>query len=180
MPQASKPTLFGAAPPAPPAPTAAARVSTQQKGLGLGGRLRSRKAAAVEAEAYEDSDDEEMGYALFDTDDSHTSAPPKKKSVPSDPLTALISLQTFSGSFPSSEQLFRVVGVDQKKVDEAAKKAGVSAEVISTVLAILFFERQLKDQEESWELVVEKARGWVEMEGCDFATVEAAVVELRG
>ena len=56
----------------------------------------------------------------------------------------------------------------------AAKTLGASAstadQILATALVITFLERKMPDEEDTWELVVEKARMWLQ------DTVEDAVL----
>lgn len=81
-----------------------------------------------------------------------------------DPLQALIDLQTFQGYWSLNEQLCAAVGVSGKEVEKVAKEKGLEGNWLATALAIRFLTLKLPEREESWELMVEKARLWLEME----------------
>jgi hypothetical protein len=133
----------------------------------------------VEAEVDEEEDGD-MGFGLFDdasgketpphsTSNSPTftntasgqqesASPTKRQKVDKESgtlLQRLIARQSFSGSWTAlSEQLC---------ADMNIKSEYATAEpTLLTVIVVVFFERKMRDQEETWELVVEKARGWVE------------------
>ncbi|KAF2841914.1 hypothetical protein M501DRAFT_1013297 [Patellaria atrata CBS 101060] len=77
----------------------------------------------------------------------------------------IIALQAFDGAFAWSETLFRVIGVergDVERVFAGVDRVGGREGVWATVLAVVFLERRLPDQEEDWVLVVGKARRWLE------------------
>ncbi len=74
------------------------------------------------------------------------------------PLEAIIAQQAFSGSWTWSAVLERLLGVTQDAVDKALH---IEAEATATLCAIAYLQAKLADDEEVWELVVEKARGWL-------------------
>jgi hypothetical protein len=57
--------------------------------------------------------------------------------------------------------------VNKDTTFQQALNKGVNAKVFGTALAVHFLTTKLKNDEESWELVVDKAKGWLEMNGCD-------------
>jgi hypothetical protein len=100
-----------------------------------------------------------------------SAAPPSPKPERSgkqlDPLQTLIELQTFEGYWSLDEKLCRAIGTKIETASQTAQRQGVDAKVVATALAVHFLTTKLKNEEESWELVVEKAKGWLEMNGCD-------------
>ena len=75
-----------------------------------------------------------------------------------DPLQKIIALQTFEGYWNLDAPLLEVVGLSaQHKAPQ-----GVDSKVWAAVLAITFLERKMAGDKEAWEMVVEKARGWLE------------------
>ena len=77
-------------------------------------------------------------------------------------LDELIALQTFSGYWNLNDKLLRVMNV----TPQAAKNvSGVEDELWATALAVLFLETKLGDEKDSWEMVVDKARGWLSTQG---------------
>jgi hypothetical protein len=85
--------------------------------------------------------------------------------TPEDLSTYLISLQTFEGSWEVSPALLIALQIQDVTVKEACAKAAVDAKVFLTALVIAVFERKLRASEGSWELVVDKAKGWLEGQG---------------
>jgi hypothetical protein len=85
----------------------------------------------------------------------------------------LISYQAFDGSFTNSEQLTWALGSDYKGLmgelrhiiildsSNPAVAASDYATICMTILVAVFFEEKLKDCKELWELIVEKAWGYV-------------------
>ena len=79
------------------------------------------------------------------------------KAEETDPLRNLIILQTFDGYWNLDFSLLEIVGVSvQHKAPQ-----GVDSRVWAAVLAITFLEKKMASDKDSWEMVVEKARGWL-------------------
>jgi hypothetical protein len=105
--------------------------------------------------------------------------PPAPKAQPADPLQTLIELQTFEGYWVLDERLCKAMGVKMALAVQEAKKKGVDTKVLATALAVHFLTTKLKSEEESWELVVDKAKGWLEMNNCgEGSEIEKVVAEL--
>jgi len=68
----------------------------------------------------------------------------------------LVSLQEFDGSFEASERLASAIGVSVSDVSRVSGELGVSASVLATALAVLFFETKLAHLADDWQLVVAK------------------------
>ncbi|RYN93367.1 hypothetical protein AA0119_g9510 [Alternaria tenuissima] len=159
------------------------------RGLGRGGAMRHRKVApqatndchdlSLDMEEKEESD-EDMGFALMDSPVSPQS-PAYSPTSPSSPnskrqkteeetgtlLQRLIARQSFEGSWAAIDKL----PCDEMKLDrDAASKAIAKLtetnadKVLATATVVMFLEKKMQDEEETWELVVEKARAWLENE----------------
>ncbi|KAK3824892.1 MAG: von Willebrand domain-containing protein [Benniella sp.] len=74
----------------------------------------------------------------------------------------IVGLQTFEGYWKWQEGLLSCVGVDSALAAEAVKKHGWDLRVAATALAIVFLEKKKAGEKDAWELVVEKAKGWME------------------
>jgi hypothetical protein len=120
---------------------------------------------AEEAEEAEESGGEDMGFGLFD---DGPAAPPAPKPINAeDPLQALTSLQTFSGSWSWSTDLERILGVTLEEITKLNLPSVVTGhaekdDILATACAVLFFKSKLKEEEDIWEMLVEKAEGWLE------------------
>ena len=77
-----------------------------------------------------------------------------------DPLDQIISLQSFQGFWELEKALLDACGIK-----ESASVTGSSRRVAATILAIIFLERKLAGEKDSWELIVEKAKGWLDSQG---------------
>ncbi len=74
-----------------------------------------------------------------------------------DPMQKIIALQTFEGYWNLDATLLEIVGLSAQH--KAPK--GVVSKVWAAMLAITFLEGKLVGDKEAWEMVVEKARGWL-------------------
>jgi hypothetical protein len=56
--------------------------------------------------------------------------------------------------------------LDRRSATEAvAKLTETNADqILATATVVMFLEKRMQDEEETWELVVEKARAWLENE----------------
>jgi von Willebrand factor type A domain/Vault protein inter-alpha-trypsin domain len=82
----------------------------------------------------------------------------------------LISLQAFDGSWNLTDRLFNVLGIGQEKAKSLL--AGLEGTVIATVLAVAFLEGIMAAEEGIWEMVVEKAKGWLDIKTGDGKNVD--------
>jgi hypothetical protein len=99
------------------------------------------------------------------------SASDKPHLSPREQAKALIALQGFEGSFPLSASLAAIIGAPLQDLEARLTQfapvavSGLKAEeerrLWATVLAVSVFEGKLAGEAEMWELVVEKARGWI-------------------
>ena len=102
------------------------------------------------------------GFGMFDESTSDRSA----ASSPTprwDPLQDLIALQTFEGFWELNPELTRVdsdFSDGEKQIPD-----GLSSKVWATMLAIEYLEHNEAGKKEVWELVAEKARGWLIKQG---------------
>ncbi|XP_014558004.1 hypothetical protein COCVIDRAFT_95705 [Bipolaris victoriae FI3] len=127
-------------------------------------------SAEEEKEQEDDDSDEDMGCGLFD-DDEPSAAPPSIID-PGKFLQRLIAQQSFSGTWPSIPGLpCREMGINvaeamevaQRLVDDGvAKDVSVAEQYVATAAVISFLEKKMANEEDTWELVVEKARTWLE------------------
>lgn len=71
----------------------------------------------------------------------------------------LIALQSFDGSWEWSERLITVLEIDRKLVKDVL--VDFEEKVMATLLAVGFLEGKMSVEVELWEMVVEKAKGWL-------------------
>ncbi|KAH7400312.1 von Willebrand domain-containing protein [Cadophora sp. MPI-SDFR-AT-0126] len=95
-----------------------------------------------------------------------------------DKVLALIELQDFDGFWASDskKRAFNIVGV--KDTDSPV---GVDAKVWLTILVVKFLQEKCGEEQGTWELVVEKARAWLDGCGVDgLEGLEEKAGELLG
>ena len=148
-------SFASAAPPPAPAGRGGRTAQTARKSSGgmaprkqLASRA-ARKSAPTMGLAFGSEGEEEDG------DFSDTSL--------TDSMHALIDLQTFSGAWAWDAQLFTILGIAEASVS----KDGQDEVVVATALAIAWLEKVVPGQKGVWEMVVEKAKGWMKGQGVD-------------
>ena len=77
-----------------------------------------------------------------------------------DPLDQIISLQNFQGFWELEQALLDACGIKKR-----ASATDSSQRIAATILAIKFLERKMAGEKDTWELIVEKAKGWLDSEG---------------
>ncbi|CAJ0544609.1 Ff.00g037020.m01.CDS01 [Fusarium sp. VM40] len=149
-------------------------------------RSEMDEAAAMPLIDYSDEENEEndsgqdMGFCFFDGGGPAAPAAPAAPQVPQQaptpaqkktseisPLQALTTLQTFSGSWSWSADLERVLGFTAETISKIELPAVVrdhteKESILATACAVLFFKKKLMDEKDTWEMLVEKAEGWLE------------------
>jgi hypothetical protein len=113
--------------------------------------------------------------------------PGRARYNPSAMLQRLIGLQSFEGSWDMKSSPWDAIGVRPEQVDAivdelvaAHSRVGREkmASLVSTAVFITFIEENMADQEETWELVVGKARDWME-ESADRQIVEEVLMKVK-
>lgn len=107
------------------------------------------------------------GFTAYGGFAAHGGSVAEENKVPKEEelLHRLISLQTFEGQWVLAGSLLQDLQISEEGLASAAAKTGVDAEVFLTAVVIAVFEKKLKEFEGSWELVVDKAKGWLEEHG---------------
>lgn len=75
-------------------------------------------------------------------------------------LHELTSLQKFDGSWMWTQTLFAVLELEEELVK--ATLPGLEETMMATLLAVAFLEGKMSEDEGVWEMVVEKAKWWLE------------------
>ena len=120
-------------------------------------QVTSLAAEEAAEEAKETDEEVDEGAEAEEEMDEEMSAKVDTKVEETDPLQKIIALQTFEGYWNLNAPLLEVVGLPaQHKAPQ-----GVDSKVWAAVLAITFLERKMAGEKEVWEMVVEKARGWL-------------------
>lgn len=73
----------------------------------------------------------------------------------SDKVHAIINLQNFEGHWEAGNELFRIMDLNDR-----AQKSKTLVE--TTLLVVVFLEQKMAGEKDVWELVVEKARAWLQ------------------
>ncbi|KAF7560230.1 hypothetical protein G7046_g3938 [Stylonectria norvegica] len=127
------------------------------------------------------SSDEDMGSPLSPPESKKKK---KKKQTAasvesSNLLQDLISLQTFVGSWAWSSKLTNILGVTSLKALELGLPSSVHGDVLATLCAVVFLKKKLADEEDAWEMLVDKAENWLQDQtGGDLEALEKAVEGL--
>jgi len=91
----------------------------------------------------------------------HSHSAPAKPKSDDEILRDIISLQKFEGNWSWDAQLCALLGVSS--ADASGKDPVKSTpDVFATAMVVLFLETRLAKEKETWELMVEKARQWME------------------
>ena len=159
----SQTVAFGAPPP-PPGQSAG---FTMDAAGASGGHSASKKKKSSIGDRATGS-----GSARFRSLGSGGSPEPEEEAQkPADPLEEIVSLQTFEGSWPSSADIFRIIGVSQEKVGEALRAKGTEwaerlasggGDVLATAAVLAFLGVKMGDRKEEWEMIGDKAWEWLE------------------
>ena len=159
--------------------------STAKKAGSLGDEIEADEVV----EEDEDSD-EDMGFGLFDGDtppatpavasaSAHAPAvaasylgPEKKTDVDEGSiLQRLTKKQSFEGSWTNDDLPCDAMGVQRHPASVVIEKLVVAypgldreriGKLFATAIAVIFLEKKLIDQEDTWELMVEKAKEWLD------------------
>lgn len=134
-----------------------------------------------ESDEEADESDGDMGFALFDDETppkqgklTHEEEPSNEEKPSDGPLLVrIVDRQAFDGSWPSYTSIpCKEMGLKpddvQKLIETIASTAKQDAEqnsikaLVTTVLVVRYMEKKMADEEETWELVVEKARMFIE------------------
>ena len=78
-------------------------------------------------------------------------------------LQRLIARQSFDGSWTGIiDQLCDEMSMDRDVVEQVARETTDVEQALSTAVVVVFLENKMEGEEQTWELVVEKARAWFE------------------
>lgn len=94
-------------------------------------------------------------------------------------MHTLIALQTFSGAWAASQDLWAVLEIDPDSI----VLEDCSDDAKATIIAIAYLEKEFSDKKDVWEMLVAKAKAWLakdmgmDQEGMD-AMIQAAAAEL--
>ncbi|KAG0636453.1 hypothetical protein HOY80DRAFT_359314 [Tuber brumale] len=126
--------------------------------------------------ARESGSDSDRGFHLPEEDYEEVSPPtspnPSKNDTPRQRVVRIICLQEFMGSFPVTEEMAQLIGLELLEVEKLAKElfpdkdTDESKALAMTSLVVAYLELEMHEHEDTWQMVVEKAREFLE-EGCE-------------
>jgi hypothetical protein len=125
---------------------------------------KSKKDKKKKRTALDTMDISDDGIRFCDADSAAVEAgAPAKARTMEDRMHALIALQEFDGSWKWESQLWTVLGMDEVKLRSICKLAGVldDEKIQATIAAVAFLQTKARAEEEVWEMIVEKAMGWL-------------------
>ena len=134
----------------------------------------ARQVATDVSDGYKDTED----IMDYHSHESEGETPPEMTSPDADPLDKIVALQTFQGWWKLGDGLLDILELSRVEAEKSVP-GDVSSKVWATVLAIRFLEERLSDREDAWELVVEKARGWLSGQEVP-GEIEAELVDRAG
>lgn len=106
------------------------------------------------------------------------SNPSKRMKTAETPVEALIGLQKYAGSWSWSTQLQSILGVTKNAAERAEHSllGSLEDDVLATLCVVVYLKQSQRDEKDVWELVVEKAEGWLSSRcKLDVADLETAV-----
>lgn len=158
--QPARKSTGGMAPRKQLASKAARKATPSFEGVAPGGKRRKRVSTPkVKPAPKAKNDEDDESTSLIDySDEELTPTPPPQNPSETSPLHQIISLQTFEGFWEFHAALLNIIQIssNEHKVPE-----GLHLRLWATILAITFLERKMEWEKEAWEMVVEKARGWL-------------------
>ncbi|CUS12965.1 unnamed protein product [Tuber aestivum] len=108
---------------------------------------------------------------------------PSQSDTPHQKVVKIIRLQEFIGSFPVTEEMARLIGLEPLDAEGLAmelfpdKVTDASKILAMTALVVAYLELEMYEHEDIWQMIVEKACEFVE-EGCERA--EALKEKAKG
>ena len=78
------------------------------------------------------------------------------------PLDIITSLQRFQGFWELEQALLDVCGIAKGESAGTLPADALRQRIVATILAFTYLERRMADEEETWELIVDKAKGWLD------------------
>ncbi|XP_021948454.1 von Willebrand factor A domain-containing protein 5A [Folsomia candida] len=94
-----------------------------------------------------------------DENDETSSSPPTTRAQR---VLSIVNLQSFDGSFQLTQDLCKLICLSYEEMKAEASKQGWNTAVWATTLAIsCLIMTDLKDEKDSWDLVVKKAEKWI-------------------
>ncbi|KAL2024242.1 hypothetical protein VTK56DRAFT_9398 [Thermocarpiscus australiensis] len=105
--------------------------------------------------------------------------------APAGKLDSIVALQSFTGAWRWSDELLQLLELDKEQTTARATslQLGGASDVLATALVLAYLELKLADQRDEWEMLADKARGWLQdelrREGLFNFTVEKFLDEAK-
>ena len=166
---------IGGAPAPPPPPAPASRSSVSSTFGGLMSKGRGVFGGSKPVSQHTDKDRQEgkkkknSKFSVPGASSSQrTSELARSSNVKPDENESVVekvaALQTFIGSWAWSGDLEAVLGVKKAQAQAKISLPNVQSQqddVLSTLCAVVFLKRKFKDEQDTWEMFVEKAETWL-------------------
>ena len=176
-------SAYAASAQSPPAPSAPKGRTAQRARMSTGGKAPRKQLASkaarksapsargVQALADDDS------FALNEVGEVNDDADADADVEPVEEMHKLIDLQTFSGAWAWDAQLFAIISVEEAEAEKSMGGVVPDADSSATALAIAFLQTKVKGQQNVWEMVVGKAKGWLAQQMGGEQMMEEAVLK---
>lgn len=177
----------------PGQPQASENTKSKKRSLfggSIGGLDRCAPPRQPSPELKVDSADSDDGFGNLDDVTNHTNSEgngPKSTywTIASDKekVHRLIALQDFEGFWEPVAEVWGIMSLKGKDYkEERTLKGGEEGKVWTTILVVTFLEQKMKAEAGVWDLVVEKARAWLQaMKGeREIETLEAEATAMFG
>ncbi len=77
----------------------------------------------------------------------------------------IIELQHFEGCWDLNEEVAHILGFESLQQFCGGREEKTRGKEWATLLVVAFLEKRMREFEDVWDLVVEKAKGWLELQG---------------
>jgi hypothetical protein len=81
--------------------------------------------------------------------------------TPQELMFFLLLQQSFDGTWNSGPHLLKALDIEKSVLESEFARLDVDERLYTTQLVIAYFEERFGDDEDTWELVVEKAKAWL-------------------
>lgn len=192
-------SLFGGAPPStfgvssfgtgafgatPSPPSASSGLFGELSGFG-GSFQSSRKSNAPPIQQHQPTLSSNRSALSEGEDEAEAEAEEEEIFPENEDVIGLLSrLQQFSGYFNMSKQLLKLLGYSEKQINTVGTKLGIiwtdkeKKAALMTLLVLAHLDTKLKDSEEEWELMADKARAHLK-EKLEAEEMEVMKVEVQ-
>ncbi|KAG0636454.1 hypothetical protein HOY80DRAFT_359364 [Tuber brumale] len=143
------------------------------RGPGILGRIKRKLARKLSRKPSPPRSSYKGEWSSEPTSDYEEVSPPtdpnpSKKDTPRQTVIRIICLQEFMGSFPVTEEMAKLIGLELPDVEKLTKelfpdKATDNSKALAmTSLVVAYLELEMHEHEGTWQMIVEKAREFLE------------------